>query len=259
MQLGRVRLAWESHYPGAVRAIHSQLLETYMLKSMDIMYEQDYSHIIFEKKDDGLWYLYDNSPEEAGSDMAVGEVLEPAAHGYHHVISCLGWNFNSSMFEHGGIELQRTPNGKYPAMNGRFEAKGHKNLFFLGTLMHSRDYRKASGGFIHGFRYLARSLHRHMEQTFEPDGASWPMRVISKSRDDVGAVAEACLWRIDHASGPYQMFGYLADVILLVYKGDQFWTEYREEVPVGIMDHQANVWCEQAQADGCSYVALTLE
>ena len=29
--------------------------------------------------------------------------------------------------------------------------------------MHANDYRKAAGGFIHGFRYLVRSLHRVLE------------------------------------------------------------------------------------------------
>ena len=36
---GRVKLAWETHYPGNVRSIHNTLLETYMLKSMDLMME----------------------------------------------------------------------------------------------------------------------------------------------------------------------------------------------------------------------------
>jgi hypothetical protein len=35
----RIRLAWETHYPGDVRAVHNHLLETYMLKSMDGMAE----------------------------------------------------------------------------------------------------------------------------------------------------------------------------------------------------------------------------
>lgn len=35
----RVRIAWETHYPGDVRAVHNHLLETYMLKSQDAMAE----------------------------------------------------------------------------------------------------------------------------------------------------------------------------------------------------------------------------
>ena len=35
-----------------------------------------------------------------------------------------------------------------------------KNLYFAGTPMHGRDYRKSSGGFIHGFRYLIRAQNR---------------------------------------------------------------------------------------------------
>lgn len=36
---GRIRLSWETHYPGDVRSIHSHLLETYLLKSQDAMAE----------------------------------------------------------------------------------------------------------------------------------------------------------------------------------------------------------------------------
>lgn len=31
----RLRLAWESHYPGDIRAIHNKVLESYQLKTLD--------------------------------------------------------------------------------------------------------------------------------------------------------------------------------------------------------------------------------
>lgn len=43
----RVRLAWETHYPGDVRAVHNHLLETYLLKSMDGMAEVALEHLRF--------------------------------------------------------------------------------------------------------------------------------------------------------------------------------------------------------------------
>ena len=38
---GQVRLAWETHYVGDVRAIHSRVLDSYMLKSLDAVMEFD--------------------------------------------------------------------------------------------------------------------------------------------------------------------------------------------------------------------------
>ena len=47
-----------------------------------------------------------------------------------------------------------TKNKKYPEINGKYESSNNTNLFFIGSLMHSLDCKKSSGGFIHGFRYL---------------------------------------------------------------------------------------------------------
>ena len=50
--------------------------------------------------------------------------------------------------------------GKYPIMDEVWGSTKVKNLYFAGTPMHGRDYRKSSGGFIHGFRYLIRAQNR---------------------------------------------------------------------------------------------------
>ena len=55
----------------------------------------------------------------------------------------------------GGLEQ-----GKYPIMDEVWGSTKVKNLYFAGTPMHGRDYRKSSGGFIHGFRYLIRAQNR---------------------------------------------------------------------------------------------------
>ena len=43
-------------------------------------------------------------------------------------------------------------------MKPNFESVNVNNLFFVGPLMHYQDYRKSSGAFIHGFRYLIKSF-----------------------------------------------------------------------------------------------------
>eukprot|EP00329_Picozoa_sp_Boothbay-MS584-11_P004383 44611_4 len=48
--------------------------------------------------------------------------------------------------------------GKYGAMTPEFESVNTPGLFWAGALAHGLDWRKSSGGFIHGFRYTARAL-----------------------------------------------------------------------------------------------------
>jgi hypothetical protein len=45
-------------------------------------------------------------------------------------------------------------------------------LFFAGTLSHGKDHLRAAGGFIHGFRYTARALHRLLENRLY--NVPWP-------------------------------------------------------------------------------------
>eukprot|EP01052_Picozoa_sp_SAG31_P026268 SAG31_NODE_2368_length_5854_cov_19.043440_7_plen_126_part_00 len=92
-------------------------------------------------------------------------------------------------------------------------------MHFAGTLAHGKDWRRASGGFIHGFRYTARALHRQLEMKHH--NQPWPEPTKFGSKFDlsdsggVDALIAAIVKRICIASGPYQMFYTLADAIVI--------------------------------------------
>ncbi len=251
---GRVRLAAETHYPGDVRSVHSHLLETYLLKSMDGMAEIPLEHLRF-----GF--------NEVTKRTTIEDVYSPCSHDdfgrqvsrcffkreYDFVISCPGWRFANNLFDP-DVRPRLHTNNKHPALTPRFESANVPGLFFAGTLMHGNDHKKSSGGFIHGFRYLIRALHRILEEievegeestrsgvdlvknsltvsvnmtiqeavqlqsletshhSFTPPFARWP-RTDLRGCGLRGLVA-AVLRRINLASGPYQMFGGLVDVIV---------------------------------------------
>ena len=73
--------------------------------------------------------------------------------------------------------------------------------------------------------------------------------------------------RLNTASGPYQMFGHLADAIIVtnrLEKGNMVSRfVYREEVPVRYLrEVAASKWCMEAMTKGagaCGVIALTLE
>ena len=121
------------------------------------------------------------------------------------VLGCTGWVFDTSIFDEATAPAMWTR--RYPGLTPGFESTNVPGLFFAGTLMHGRDHRRSSGGFIHGFRYLTRALHRQLE--LRHHGVPWPAAALPV---DVGALTMQLLRRINEMDGGYQMFGVLVDI-----------------------------------------------
>ena len=88
---------------------------------------------------------------------------------YDLVVSCPGWRFSDAPFD-AAVRPRLGRNGKHPDATPRFESANVPGLFFAGTLMHGADHKKSSGGFIHGFRYLVRALHRILDHMLAHEG-----------------------------------------------------------------------------------------
>jgi len=167
-------------------------------------------------------------------------------HPKDHVIRCFGWYMDRDVFDT-RMPLKTTHKGKYPALTSNFSADGVPGLYFAGTLTHGLDFRKSAGGFIHGFRYTARALFRALEE--KNSGVAWPHTSVELkaglgglnkggAKSPVNQVAEMMLRRINEASGPYQMFEFLGDMVVFEQKvaddsGNIQWTaRFLEEVPL---------------------------
>lgn len=202
MSRSRVRLSWATHYVGDVRAINNQILDTYQLKSLDGLLEADVSQMSIVVKE-GKLYIdpvdqppppdedesasqnTDEDEDDSVSDTQMSSMDQddegPAPHfdnfamrePYDRIISCLGFQFDWSMFENDTKPLKGVGRkAKYPSMKRNYESTRVANMFFAGTNTHTRDLRKSSGAFIHGYRYTVRALHRHLE--WRNHGVKWP-------------------------------------------------------------------------------------
>lgn len=223
----RVRLSTSTHYVGDVRSVNNNLLDNYQLKTLDVHHEApafalvQTPHGITLAQPDGPPPPVDTPPEVrdmiAELNVSYPGMARALAFEHSHqrfyfdrVIRALGFRFNPALFDNASVPIEYDAIGKYPQMTADYEAPQAPGLFFLGTIMHARDWRQSSGGFIHGFRYLVRSLHRRLEQRFH--GVPWPARPVAT---EVQALGDVLLQRMNQASGPYQMFGVLGDVLLL--------------------------------------------
>ncbi|XP_051015860.1 FAD-dependent oxidoreductase domain-containing protein 2 isoform X1 [Acomys russatus] len=234
----RVRLSWATHYVGDVRAVNNGLLDTYQLKSLDGLLESDLEYLALVKDSEGklhitLKFLLEESDDD--DDQSAGSIPLPQDDSdnfamrvaYDRVIRCLGWKFDFSVFNQSlrlssGTEFSK----KYPLIRASYESKGTRGLFILGTASHSVDYRKSAGGFIHGFRYTVRAVHRLLEHRHH--GITWP-----STEHPITQLTSSIIRRVNEASGLYQMFSVLADVILLKENATAF--EYLEEFPMQML------------------------
>lgn len=224
----RVRLSWATHYVGDLRAVNNELLDTYQLKSLDGVLEASISEVSIVKQPDGKMLLKVHNEdgmqmdEEEESDYDNFAMREP----YDRIIRCLGFSFDTDIFN-STLKISH-PKGrakKYPSIKHNYESAEHPGMFFAGTASHSLDFRKSAGGFIHGFRYTARALFRLLQWRYH--SMPWPSITAHTSQ-----LLTHILRRLNEASGPYQMFSVLCDVVILK-DNDTF--AYLEEFPLKLI------------------------
>ena len=206
-----IRFAWETRHPGHLRADYTRLLDTYQLKLLNSVLDCDVLQIRRHGQGFRVRLRYTH---------AEGEVDELY---YDRVIRCTGFAFDPSPF-HADIRPELSHQGRLPAMTAGWESVNVPNLFFAGTLMQARDFKKASSAFVDGFRYNIRALFHMLEQRFY--GTPLPHRVLPAS---MAALTDVIVERICRTSGLWAQFGYLADVIGF---DDQDRAVYYEELPV---------------------------
>lgn len=198
-----------SHYAGDLRSIYYPFLDTFFLKSLNaidhISYEEN-SFVIsginevneIDNKNYGKLYLtYNNNKLYENDEINY----------YDEIILCTGWKFNKDIF---GFNVNYTINDKYPEIKPNFESINNENLFFIGSIMHSIDYRKSSGGFIHGFRYLIKLFVQINHNNL------FPFEIkkfkFNGTLDFYEDLCSHILYRINNSASLYQMFGTMCDL-----------------------------------------------
>jgi hypothetical protein len=143
---------------------------------------------------------------------------------YDRVIVCTGFRFDDSIFAP-ECRPQLVIDNRFPAQTPEWESVNVPGLYFAGTLMQANDFKKATSGFIHGFRYNVRALHRMLEKKHHHQ--SWPSRRIEPTPE---GLVDAALARLNRSSALWQQFSFLHDVIVV----DEGWDHavYYEEMPL---------------------------
>jgi hypothetical protein len=251
-----IRLAHHTHYVGDVRAINDEILDLYQLKSLgallDVPIQKDTVEFIRDPitgKIEFRPFGLDKQIEQLNAErkfIEAADRMESVRMKYDRIISCLGFRIDSSLFVQeighsalGAIKL--SPGiGKYLSITASYESSDIRwsNLYSVGTLQHVRDFKKSSGGFIHGFRYSVRSLFKILNQ--RNHHKSWPAvklpniltdeisllaispsvlvggsTTLPSSSPIIHILAEWILQRVNEQSAMYQMFGVLHETLII--------------------------------------------
>ncbi|XP_066917263.1 FAD-dependent oxidoreductase domain-containing protein 2-like [Clytia hemisphaerica] len=220
----RLKFSWETHYVGDVRAVNDGPIDTYQLKSLDGQTEVDLRDISLNRSviDGKIYIRFGHGDAENATNVEDNLAVRL---GYDKILRCTGFKFDRSIFDKSVRPARSDVAKKFPEITHSYESTKSKHMFFTGVSTHSLDFRKSAGGFIHGYRYTTRTLHRYLEWRYE--GVQWPATVVP-AKDLLNFIIK----RLNEASGIYQMFSALVDVMIIREDGN---IEYLEEVGIGML------------------------
>lgn len=227
-----LKFAWKTHFVGHLRAVNNNFIDTYLLKTQNAVLDATVKGI----RRDG--------------NALVATFAYTHAHGetedvrYDRVLCCTGFRFDASIFDD-ACRPALCPMGKLPQQTASWGSVNVPDLFFAGTVTQYRDYKTSASPFIHGFRYNTRALSRMLAMRYHDE--PWPSCVVEATPE---AVTDLLIKRINRSSGLWQLFEFMADVVVVDY--DSGTVTHFEEQPVAFAHESAVRECDL-------YFLLTLE
>lgn len=192
-----LKMAWTTHYVGHLRAVNNNFLDTYQLKSQNGVLDANIESI--EKKDGVYSVIFKYAHAECETETIC----------YDEVLACTGFKFDTNMFDEKCMP-EICPNGRFPMQTNEWESKNIKNLYFAGTLMQYLDHKKYMSGFIHGFRYNVKTLHRLLLNKYNNTE-------IDNSCIDItpDSLCNSIIERVNSTSALWQQPGFLCDIFVI--------------------------------------------
>lgn len=228
-----VRLAWKTHFVGDVRALNNNFLDTYQLKSQNTILDATVLEI--KKTSKGAYVVKFKYSHAKDQEWKV-EV--------DRVIGCTGWKFDDTIF-HKDCTPKTILRGKFPEQTCEWESVNIPGLFFGGTLMQARDYRKTFSGFIHGFRYNLKAMSQIFQIKYE--NSQWP---YTEMKSSLATISDYILTRIHSSSSLFQQPGFFCDCVF--FSPNSARMKLLSDIPVDYLN-------DKIVNDVNTYIIITLE
>lgn len=193
-----LKFAWNTHFVGHLRAVNNNFLDTYQLKSQNAVIDATIKKV--ERNADGT--LKVTAAMSAADDHDI--VLN-----YDRIIACTGFCFNEQILDPALRPAMRHM-GRFPAMTAQWESEVAPGLYFAGTIMQCRDFKKTMSGFVHGFRHNVDALVNFIAARL--DVAPLPHDTVPMER---AALADTLIDRFSTNAALFLQPAFLCDAIVL--------------------------------------------
>ncbi|XP_077999203.1 FAD-dependent oxidoreductase domain-containing protein 2-like [Glandiceps talaboti] len=213
-----LKLAWDTHFVGDLRAVNNTILDMYQLKSLHSYTGLEATAL--EKQENGKIRVELSAPCLHWSTPGYFKASNPV----DKVICCTGFKYvDLSIFSDSCKPATRV-NGKYPKLKLNWEVENVSNMYYIGTAMQTLD-RQAASGFIHGFRYNIKTLYHMLNERYQ--NVPYPTVEIERDAKKLGTYI---IERLGICASLYQMQGFLCDVIVVSEDADKK-VIYYEDLP----------------------------
>lgn len=201
------KLAWDTHFPGDLRAINNSIIDMFHLKSIHGLRKATPTKIeeVFVDGQRKLKMYFDQELPN-WEPPRTGHLSDT----YDEIIFCTGWYYIIDEMWEDNCKPDINPCGKFPTQKATWESTNIDNLFFAGTVTQGRD-RRAASSFIHGFRYSAKCLALMLNHLRHGD----PLPQENFSSIDMDTISKFIAQRLSTTSALYQLnYGVLCDMLV---------------------------------------------
>ena len=214
-----LKMAYETHFVGNLRAKYTNIFDMYQLKSLHAVLKPNLKKISLLENG-----CLKTNHEYDYPDSTVKGTLKLSRE-YDYILNCTGFIYtHNSLFDE-SIQPNTIMENKFYELNEYWESTNVSNLYMIGTTMQAID-RKASSGFIHGFRYNIRTLSQLLFEKFE--GQDYPFE--TESLTPFESFLSKLYTRFSIADSIFQLYGFLGD--MLIYDQASKTIQWYKDLPI---------------------------
>ncbi|MFG0290563.1 MAG: NAD(P)-binding domain-containing protein [Rhodopirellula sp. JB044] len=227
-----IKMAWQTHFFGHLRAVNNDFLDTYILKGQNSVLDANVDSI---KKVDGEYHV------EITFTHAEGQRASLA---YDRVLCCTGFRWDPTFFAD-SCRPDMACEDRLPAMTSGWESTNLPGVFYAGTITQIRDLKKTMSSVLHGFRFNTAALFNILGERFMD--VPWPSDSFEATSENIANKITA---QVSSAAGLMHQPGFLGDCLVV-------------DDETGMAHYHANMAVDYIQeshfAENSHYYIITME
>ncbi|MGB7347694.1 MAG: NAD(P)-binding domain-containing protein [Pirellulaceae bacterium] len=192
-----IKMAWQTHFFGHLRAVNNDFLDTYILKGQNSVLDANVNKI---EKVDGEYHVSITFTHAEGQSAVLA---------YDRILCCTGFSWDPSFFGD-GCQPDTGCEGRLPAMTSAWESTNLPGVFYAGTITQIRDLKKTMSSVLHGFRFNIKSLFNLLAERYEEK--PWKHVSFDATAENI---AEKITQRVSSAAGLMHQPGFLGDCLIV--------------------------------------------